>query len=89
MTAARARRLCLTTVQRLDRLHRLAVESMYRTEPGTKERWVRTERQVAIALWLTQANAAAQANADAEADHSCQLYVPDDSNDLLVLDGVW
>lgn len=61
MTAPEARRLCLTTVQRLDRLHRLSVESMYRAEAGTKERRIRTERQVSIALWLMQADAAERA----------------------------
>ena len=61
MTAAKARRLCLSTVQRLDRLHRLAVESMFRAEPGTEARRVRTERQAGIALWLCQADAAERA----------------------------
>lgn len=60
MTASKARRLCLSTVQRLDRLHRLAVESMFRAEPGTEARRVRTERQASIALWLMQAAAAEQ-----------------------------
>lgn len=64
--SAKARRLCLSTVQRLDRLHRLAVEHMYRAEPGTDARRVRTERQAGIALWLMQVAAAEQARAEQE-----------------------
>ena len=49
---AQARRATLTTVERLDRLLTLAIESMYRAEPGTDARRIRTERQASIALWL-------------------------------------
>lgn len=55
MTPAQARRLCLTTAQRLDRLHQLAVAHMFRAEAGTEARRVRTERQVQIARQISWA----------------------------------
>lgn len=53
--APQARRECLSTLQRLHRLHDLAVASMFRADAGTAAREMRTHRQVRIAHWLAWA----------------------------------
>ncbi|WP_261665470.1 hypothetical protein [Deinococcus sp. Marseille-Q6407] len=47
-----AARRALPTVARLERLLDLAIASMFRAEPGTDARRIRTERQASVALWL-------------------------------------